>query len=195
MLLPQSSAFAALKNRLNSVSSIGFLHAGSRPYVHLPGSVHGPPSHSRQGQVAEAVSTFKGQPSRKSIQDTHFFPTSSATTPGASGYDRPSRLGKGREDGIIRWDQLLEKFRSVQDRARRAQRGNSGGGLDDGPDFGDLRISDSIGNKEMTRPASGPPVPQKDPAPVVPAKRSTGLGRQFGRLGATVAGRGKRPQQ
>lgn len=26
MLLPQSSAFAALKNRLNAVSSIGYLH-------------------------------------------------------------------------------------------------------------------------------------------------------------------------
>ncbi|KAI1814120.1 vacuole morphology and inheritance protein [Poronia punctata] len=149
MLLPQSSAFAALKNRLNSVSSIGFLHAGSRPSV---------------------------------------------TTPGTSGYDRPSRLGKGREDGIIRWDQLLEKFRSVQDRARRAQRGN-GGGLDDGPDFTELRLGDTTGNKETLRPAPGPPVPQKDPAPAAPAKRSTGLGRQFGRLGATVSGRGKRPQQ
>lgn len=30
MLLPQSSAFAALKNRLNSVSSIGYLHAAPR---------------------------------------------------------------------------------------------------------------------------------------------------------------------
>jgi hypothetical protein len=33
MLLPQSSAFAALKNRLNSVSSIGYLHISPRPYV------------------------------------------------------------------------------------------------------------------------------------------------------------------
>ena len=30
MLLPQSSAFAALKNRLNSVSSVGYLHIASR---------------------------------------------------------------------------------------------------------------------------------------------------------------------
>lgn len=30
MLLPQSSAFAALKNRLNSVSSIGYLHVAPR---------------------------------------------------------------------------------------------------------------------------------------------------------------------
>lgn len=33
MLLPQSSAFAALKNRLNSVSSIGYLHAAPRRFV------------------------------------------------------------------------------------------------------------------------------------------------------------------
>lgn len=33
MLLPQSSAFAALKNRLNSVSSIGYLHVAPRAYV------------------------------------------------------------------------------------------------------------------------------------------------------------------
>ena len=31
MLLPQSSAFAALKNRLNSVSTIGYLHIAPRP--------------------------------------------------------------------------------------------------------------------------------------------------------------------
>ena len=36
MLLPQSSAFAALKNRLNSVSSIGYLHIAPRPCVPLP---------------------------------------------------------------------------------------------------------------------------------------------------------------
>ncbi|KAI1181023.1 vacuolar protein 14 C-terminal Fig4p binding-domain-containing protein [Nemania sp. FL0916] len=150
MLLPQSSAFAALKNRLNSVSSIGFLHAGPRPTV---------------------------------------------TVPGSSGYDRPNRLSKGREDGIIRWEQLLEKFRSVQERARRAQRSMGGGTFDEGPNFGGLRITDSTAAKEVGRPGVvGPPVPQKDAVPTAPPKR-TGLGRQFGRLGATVAGRGKRTQQ
>jgi vacuole morphology and inheritance protein 14 len=33
MLLPQSSAFAALKNRLNSVSSIGYLHVAPKRFV------------------------------------------------------------------------------------------------------------------------------------------------------------------
>ncbi|KAK6193327.1 hypothetical protein LQW54_012560, partial [Pestalotiopsis sp. IQ-011] len=149
MLLPQSSAFAALKNRLNSVSSIGYLHIAPRP---------------------------------------------SSTTPSTSNYDRPNRLkGPGREENIIRWDQLLEKFRSVQDKARRAQR--LGGGLDEGPDFSELRYGDvASGMKEPPRPLAGPPVPQKDaqPQPPPPQKKSSGIGRQFGRLGGAVAGRGKR---
>jgi hypothetical protein len=32
MLLPQSSAFATLRNRLNSISPIGYLHLFPRPY-------------------------------------------------------------------------------------------------------------------------------------------------------------------
>ncbi|KAI0880989.1 vacuole morphology and inheritance protein [Annulohypoxylon maeteangense] len=146
MLLPQSSAFAALKNRLNSVSSIGYLQIGPRP---------------------------------------------SATAPSASNYDRPNRLGKGREDNIIRWEQLLEKFRTVQDRARRAQRLMEGGGLDDGPGFGGIRITE----KEPPRPAAGPAVPPKDSTPAAAPPKRSGLTRQFGRLGASVSGRGKRSQQ
>ncbi|KAI1105404.1 vacuole morphology and inheritance protein [Jackrogersella minutella] len=146
MLLPQSSAFAALKNRLNSVSSIGYLQIGPRPSV---------------------------------------------TAPSTSSYDRPNRLGKGREDGMIRWEQLLEKFRSVQERARRAQRMMDGGGIDDGPDFSGLRIP----IKETPRPAPTPAVPPKDPATAAAPTKRSGLGRQFGRLGASVSGRGKRSQQ
>ena len=37
MLLPQSSAFAALKNRLNSVSAIGYLHIAPRAQPSTPG--------------------------------------------------------------------------------------------------------------------------------------------------------------
>ncbi|KAJ6017286.1 Protein VAC14 [Penicillium sp. IBT 35674x] len=75
MLLPQSSAFAALKNRLNSVSNIGFLHNAPR-------------------------STAQTAPS----------------------YERPTgtRL-KGREENSIRWVELLDKFKAVQERARRSQ--------------------------------------------------------------------------
>ncbi|RYP06329.1 hypothetical protein DL765_009545 [Monosporascus sp. GIB2] len=128
-------------------------------------------------------------------------PENSVTAPAASNYDRPNRLGvKGREESIIRWDQLLEKFRSVQDKARRAQRLMSGGSPDDVPDLSGLRLADGAadagGKEPPSRAATGPPVPQKEaaPQPAAAQKRSTGLGRQFGRLGGAVSGRNRRSQ-
>ncbi|PGH04363.1 vacuole morphology and inheritance protein 14 [Blastomyces parvus] len=80
MLLPQSSAFAALKNRLNSVSNIGLL-----------------------------------QPAARGM---------STNTPGiSSSYERPGGRLKSRED--IRWGDLLEKFKSVQEKSRRSGRSSS----------------------------------------------------------------------
>ncbi|WZH46492.1 vacuolar protein 14 C-terminal Fig4p binding-domain-containing protein [Fusarium acuminatum] len=153
MLLPQSSAFAALKNRLNSVSAIGYLHVAPR--------------------------------------------TTSTSAPSSSNFDRPNRL-KSREDGNIRWVELLEKFRSVQERARRAQRQNNMDG-DEIPLMGvsELRIGDGAADVKGkdTRGVGLQTIPQKEPAPAppVPAKR-IGLGRQFGRLGGAVAGKGRRNQ-
>ena len=90
MLLPQSSAFALLKNRLNSVSAIGYLHIAPRAYD--------PPS-SLQGKS----STNTAPPGLRS----------------STAYERPTRL-KGRGDEI-KWIELLEKFKAVQDKARRQQ--------------------------------------------------------------------------
>jgi vacuole morphology and inheritance protein 14 len=39
----------------------------------------------------------------------------------SSNYERPNRL-KGREDGGIKWVELLDKFKSVQEKARRQLR-------------------------------------------------------------------------
>nr|POF14954.1 vacuole morphology and inheritance protein 14 [Quercus suber] len=78
MLLPQSSGFAALKNRLNSVSAIGYLHIAPR-----------------------------GAP---------------ATTPSSvSTFERQNRLKSRDAEGGIRWNELLEKFRTTQERVRRSQ--------------------------------------------------------------------------
>lgn len=93
MLLPQSSAFLALKNRLNSVSAIGLLNT---PTSTLPTSGRGP------------VVAGMGNPV-------------TSATPSAAGGGYTSRLGKSRE-GIggdaIKWAELLEKFRSTQEKAR-----------------------------------------------------------------------------
>lgn len=87
MLLPQSSAFAALKNRLNSVSAIGYLHIAPRGTPTTPST----------------VSTF----------------------------ERQNRLrSKEAVDGGIRWAELLDKFRSTQDRVRRSHQRHLGGERD-----------------------------------------------------------------
>ncbi len=115
--------------------------------------------------------------------------SSTSTTPGSSNYDRPNRL-KGREDGIIRWSDLLDKFRSVQEKARRAQRLSGDAEEGNQLNLNALRLSDGLDTRMSKLP---PPVPVKDPTPTpLPAPKKTGLGRQFGRLGGAVSGRGKR---
>ena len=181
MLLPQSSAFAALKNRLNSVSAIGYLHTAPRAYV----------SQSRNNSVVEAMSTFQFHQRQKSTE-THASSSSTPANSGPSNFDRSSRL-KGRDEGGIRWNELLEKFRSVQDRARRAQR--PGGDLDDGFGIVDSGVGDGLDARAIKDLAQlqGPPLPVKD-TPVAPAvsqpqanKSKTSLGK-FGRLGGAVSG-------
>ena len=90
--------------------------------------------------------------------------------------------------------ELLEKFRSTQERARRAQRLNisSEGGLNTG--FSELRIGDGTVEGKGKESARGPSQPlQKDTnaQPPVPPKK-LGLGRQFGRLGGAVSGKNRR---
>ncbi|ATZ47346.1 Bcvac14 [Botrytis cinerea B05.10] len=145
MLLPQSSAFAALKNRLNSVSAIGYLHIAPR-----------------------------------AVQ----------TTAGPSNYDRSSRL-KGREESGIRWGELLDKFRIVQERARRARR--PGGDMDDGLSGFESRMEsgDSRGFKDSTRLSGPSPISKEAPSGIPSGPQHTksrsSLGK-FGRLGGAVAG-------
>lgn len=165
MLLPQSSAFAALKNRLNSVAAIGYLHIAPRAYVpHFP-------SHYRQ-KSTEA--RFDSTP-----------PTPTA------GFDRPNRL-KAREDGVIRWAELLEKFKSVQEKARRAHKLHNQ--IEDGAPASNT-ANDS--NKEKALPdvpkqpfrpsSAGNPTQRAPPSgPLHKPKSSLG---NFGRLTGGVGGR------
>jgi vacuole morphology and inheritance protein 14 len=245
MLLPQSSAFAALKNRLNSVSSIGYLHLAPRTYV--------VPMHGRKGSVVEAIqqsllpSTSPTLPSHSptfpltstaaapsnpsssshpyTSTNTHMSSSAHSTAPtqATSTFDRPNRL-KGREEGIIRWGELLDKFRAVQERARRATRpgrdfdddgapfsfegggrlgtGGAGpgpGGVATGLGVGGVGAAGSGRDALLANIGRGsaPPVPSKDvaaPSPTPPPQKKSGFGKQFGRLGGAVSGR-KRSQQ
>ncbi|KAM0177844.1 hypothetical protein ACHAPC_008633 [Botrytis cinerea] len=183
MLLPQSSAFAALKNRLNSVSAIGYLHIAPRAYV---------PSSSRNNSVVDAFSTFAFHQRQKSGTETHSSSPSFSvqTTAGPSNYDRSSRL-KGREESGIRWGELLDKFRIVQERARRARR--PGGDMDDGLSGFESRMEsgDSRGFKDSTRLSGPSPISKEAPSGIPSGPQHTksrsSLGK-FGRLGGAVAG-------
>jgi vacuole morphology and inheritance protein 14 len=125
---------------------------------------------------------------------TYTSPFSITAAAAPSNYDRPNRL-KGRDEGI-RWNELLEKFRAVQDKARRAQRA----GMEYGDGFGwaDARSTefDSKTFKDLTRLA-GPPAAAKDATATgvatqaqaqIPKPKSGGLGGKFGRLGGAVSG-------
>ena len=169
MLLPQSAAFAALKNRLNSVSAIG--------YLHMPNSARGAQT-----------------------------PTSTVPT-----FERAGRL-KSREEGAVKWSELLEKFRSAQDRARRASRtgtpvdGDEHGSLGN-LDGGAQRTSQG-GKKLLTPPDGGLRRLQTSPGPNPDGSRGTAAGKHqdgkeqghksrfsssnFGRFASGVKGRTKK---
>ena len=171
MLLPQSSAFAALKNRLNSVSAIGYLHIAPRTYV---------PSHVRQ----------------KSTETK--FGVSAPQTPSTAGFDRPNRL-KPREEGTIKWVELLEKFKGVQERAKRANRlqGKLGGEkadiATDSKHVRDKPLPDAPTQNIQPPSASGGPQKQAASVPPLAApmhKPKSSLGH-LGRFAGGVAGRNK----
>ena len=172
MLLPQSSAFAALKNRLNSVSAIGYLHIAPRAYVSSSSSL----SHVRQ-------------------QSTDIKFGSTPPTPTAA-FDRPNRL-KAREEGVIRWVELLDKFKAVQERARRASRSQShvddgtpvpaGGAADGGKE---KLLLPSDGPKQGIRPLSaGSAAGQRLPPPGGPMHKSKSSLGNLGRFTSGVGGR------
>lgn len=112
MLLPQSSAFAALKNRLNSVSSIGLLHT--------PAAM---PTSARPSYVA----LRSPGPNPGSLQNHHTDPYQSGISTGVSSTTMPntttsSAVRRARDigsTGDVKWTELLDKFRQTQDKAHR----------------------------------------------------------------------------
>jgi len=130
--------------------------------------------------------------SRQKSTEAHTAPFSAPTNAGPSSFDRSSRL-KGRDEGGIRWNELLEKFRSVQERARRAQRP---GDFDDGFGMMDARAGDGMDARafrELARlQGQGPAIPAKDPPPPQPAVKTKSALGKFRGLGGGVSSRPKR---
>ncbi|KAJ5206327.1 hypothetical protein N7491_003054 [Penicillium cf. griseofulvum] len=145
MLLPQSSAFAALKNRLNSVNNIGFLHGGPR-----------------------------------------------STTQTAPSFDRSTgtRL-KTRDENSIRWVELLDKFKAVQERARRSQGSTRQSFDQSGPPINpSLTAALSVAAADRPKDRSNlPDAPRGAPVPSNATAGNTGLGGPGPSAGGTAAGR------
>ncbi|KAI8938962.1 hypothetical protein NX059_004813 [Plenodomus lindquistii] len=179
MLLPQSSAFAALKNRLNSVSAIGYLHIAPRSSTYVPTSS---PTLNHLRQKSSDVGT----------------PSAPSGPSGVSNYERPNRL-RPKEEGTVKWTELLDRFKATQEKARRSQRMASMG--EDLPET--VQETERMGpppvvhNKNLgLRPGSPagasrlPPVPvQQGPAQGHKPRSSLS---NLGRFAGGVAGRNKK---
>ena len=100
-------------------------------------------------------------------------------------FDRPNRL-KVREEGAIKWVELLEKFKSVQERARRANRQHNP--AHDGPSAPNGNVEPSKEKappdapKQFLRPSSAEGI-SRPQAPGHKAKSSLG---NFSRLTSSV---------
>lgn len=134
MLLPQSAAFAALKNRLNSVSAIG--------YLHIP----------TQSPIASRTSSAAGSASTTTVGTS----SSSSSNILPAAFERANRL-KPRDEAnkgsiAIPWAELLEKFKTVQDRARRRQQGQSGNGETGAADTSFVSSVGSLDGSAIPRP-------------------------------------------
>jgi vacuole morphology and inheritance protein 14 len=195
MLLPQSSAFAALKNRLNSVSAIGYLHIApqrsSSTYVHPSSSSSPTLNHLRQksSEVGSNSSSSSGIPS--------------SGGPSASTFERPGRLkprdglGGPEAGGSVKWTELLERFKQTQEKARRSQRMASMGEEEEVQEkMGPTAPTPPIPPKPAgLRPGSPAGAMRPPPAPVPPGPAQGHKPRSslsnLGRFAGGVAGRRK----
>jgi vacuole morphology and inheritance protein 14 len=196
MLLPQSSAFAALKNRLNSVSAIGFLQVAPRPYVSSSPFPYASVVSSRAGSISAAISSLHERQRSLGEIPAHALSPSAPPAATSSSYDRTNRL-KGRDDGI-RWTELLDKFRTVQEHFRRHQRGGNPD-HDDGYGWADARSAETADSKTFTdvvripvptapAPSVQAPSVEGGKGPPTQTKPKTGLAGKFSRLGSGPSG-------
>lgn len=178
MLLPQSSAFAALKNRLNSVSAIGYLHIAPRTSTYVPTSS---PTLNHLRQKSSEVGT----------------PSAPSGPSGGSTFERPNRL-KPREDSSVKWTELLDRFKATQEKARRSQRMASMG----------EDLPETVHEKERMGPPPVPPknvslrpgspanASRLPPVPTAPGQAAGHKPRSslsnLGRFAGGVAGRNKK---
>jgi vacuole morphology and inheritance protein 14 len=190
MLLPQSSAFAALKNRLNSVSAIGYLHIAPRTNPYVNSSSSSPTlNHLRQ-------------------KSSDVGPSSGATpsgTPGSNFGETRNRIGIGlkarEEEPKVKWVELLDRFKQTQEKARRSQRMTSLGDelpFDEGRENEKERMGPAAVQTKQTPGAGRPGSPAIRPPPGPPAAQNaqgqhkSRSSLSLGRFAGGVGGRKKK---
>lgn len=157
------------------MSAIGHLSTATRTYV----------SQSRSNSVFESTPTFQNHRQKNTDTYTSY---SAPVNSAPSGLDRSSRL-KGREESGIKWHDLLEKFRSVQDRARRSLRAVAE--LNDGFEINKFRTGQTLDDrtlKDLSR-IHGSSLPVKEiPAAQTGNQKQKGSLGNFRRLGGAMQG-------
>ncbi|KAJ1570089.1 hypothetical protein HK096_002277 [Nowakowskiella sp. JEL0078] len=120
MLLPQSSAFVTLRNRLNSVSSMVMLYAsngyvGQNSMANQPQYVYtqsqaNPTASVPQQTVQVKNASQQQQKSKHGSSPTHTSPLSSGTS-----YPQGlQQIAQQHNDSHLRWQELLVHFRGIQ---------------------------------------------------------------------------------
>ncbi|CAD6892584.1 unnamed protein product [Tilletia controversa] len=124
MLLPQSSAFVTLRNRLNAVSTMGFVHVVPRAVA----SAGGPGNAVQRGGSSSALGPGGGSGSGAGVGSSLM---SSSNASGGGGGGVGSSTGKMFTGGhsLVRWNELLSHFRAVQIKHERLRRQNLGMGM------------------------------------------------------------------
>ena len=113
---------------------------------------------------------------------------SAPPTPTAA-FDRPGRLNKQREEGVIKWAELLDKFKSVQEKARRTNRQQSQAG-DKSPSRNEATESSKEKAlpdvpKQSVRPSSA----ESTTRPSQPTHKPKSSLGNFSRLTSSVSGK------
>ncbi|KAL9938951.1 hypothetical protein V8E36_001764 [Tilletia maclaganii] len=156
MLLPQSSAFVTLRNRLNAVSTMGFVHVVPRGGAGLGG---GPGTSVQRGGSSSALGGGGGGAGTGSGAGSGSTLMSSGSAAGGGAGGTGTGTGKLISGGhsLVRWGELLAHFRAVQFRHERLRRQMLG---QDAAGAGPTSTEQTESNSSSTKPVRQKNIPR-----------------------------------
>ena len=120
----QPSRTVSTPSAQSAISTLPAPHRQASPGNYNKERTH-PFRFSRLQQYQQYLSSDEN--SSKSAANTHCASRAPNTASAVSTFERPNRI-KTRDEGGVRWVELLEKFRTMQERARRPGRPGLAGG-------------------------------------------------------------------